>query len=131
MNKRINPMKSDTASLPASQFDLVGGSSAPEQLPQPWFARNAARGANYLLKVLNRIWAQASQVRVRQNKKRLRVCETVSLGDKRFVAVIQVDDKQFLLGGAPNSVSLIAQLDKPAEFSAVLQNRISGVSASA
>ena len=33
------------------------------------------------------------------------------LWDKRFVAVIQIDDKQFLVGGASNSVSLLAQLD--------------------
>jgi flagellar biogenesis protein FliO len=78
--------------------------------------------------VLKALWAQAAQVRVRQNKKRLRVCETVALGDKRFVTIIQVDDKQFLVGGASNSVSLLAQLDKPAEFSSVLQSRIGEVS---
>ncbi len=44
--------------------------------------------------------------------------------------MIQVDDKQFLVGGAANSVSLLAQLDKPADFSNVLQSRIAEVNAS-
>jgi hypothetical protein len=52
-----------------------------------------------------------AQVKVRRVNKRLQVQESVSLGEKRFVAIVQVDGQQFLLGGAPNSVSLLAQLN--------------------
>jgi hypothetical protein len=54
-------------------------------------------------------------------KKRLRVCESVSLGEKRFVAVIQVDGEQFLVGGSASSVSTLAHLERPREFSDVFQ----------
>lgn len=59
----------------------------------------------------------------RKSRKRLRVCETVSLGDKRFVAVIEVDGEQFLVGGASNSVATLARLTRLPEFSEVLSQR--------
>jgi Flagellar biosynthesis protein, FliO len=59
----------------------------------------------------------------RQSRKRLRVCESVSLGEKRFVAVIEVDGEQFLVGGASNSVATLARLEPTQEFSEVLKRR--------
>ena len=47
----------------------------------------------------------------RSNSKRLHVAETISLGEKRFVAVIKVDGREFLVGGGSSSVSLLAQLN--------------------
>jgi hypothetical protein len=44
--------------------------------------------------------------------KRLRVLETVTLGDKRLVAVIQADGRRFLVGGGPSGVSLLTALDQ-------------------
>jgi hypothetical protein len=44
--------------------------------------------------------------------KRLRVLETVTLGDKRMVAVIQADGRRFLVGGGPSGVSLLTALDR-------------------
>lgn len=65
-------------------------------------------------------WAR-SHVKVRRIKKRLRVCESVSLGEKRFVAVIQVDGDEFLVGGAANSVCTLARLQGPQEFPDLLK----------
>ncbi|MGB6744442.1 MAG: flagellar biosynthetic protein FliO [Terracidiphilus sp.] len=42
--------------------------------------------------------------------KQLRVAETVSLGEKRFVSVIQVDGQKFLIGGGSQGVTLLTQL---------------------
>jgi len=42
--------------------------------------------------------------------KRLRVSETVSLGEKRFVALVTVEGREFLIGGGSAGVSLLAQL---------------------
>jgi Flagellar biosynthesis protein, FliO len=60
------------------------------------------------------------QVKTRRTRKRLVVCETVSLGEKRFVAVVEVDGEQFLLGGASSSVTAIARLGPPQRVSGVL-----------
>jgi Flagellar biosynthesis protein, FliO len=63
------------------------------------------------------------QLGSRRPRKRLRVCESVSLGEKRFVAVIEVDGEQFLVGGASSSVATLARLAPSQEFSAVLKRR--------
>ena len=60
------------------------------------------------------------QVRAKQAGKNLRVCETVSLGEKRFVAVVQVDGERFLIGGASTSVSLLTRLQESKTYTANL-----------
>lgn len=42
--------------------------------------------------------------------KRLRVSETVSLGEKRFVALVSVEGREFLIGGGSSGVSMLAHL---------------------
>ncbi len=45
--------------------------------------------------------------------RRMRVAETVSLGEKRFVSILQVDGQQFLIGSATGQITLLAVLDDP------------------
>jgi hypothetical protein len=47
--------------------------------------------------------------------KQLQVIETVSLGEKRFVAILQADGRKFLIGGGTSGVSLLTQLDDATE----------------
>jgi flagellar biogenesis protein FliO len=59
---------------------------------------------------LKSLW-QWVQRRVKVRKvRRLRVCETLSLGDRRFVAVIEFDGQEFLVGGSGSSFELLARL---------------------
>jgi len=60
---------------------------------------------------------RASQIAGR----RLNLCESVSLGEKRFLALVQVDGQRFLVGGAAGSVSLLAQLEAAGEFTGILR----------
>lgn len=53
--------------------------------------------------------------------KQLRVAETVSLGEKRFVSVIQVDGQKFLIGGGSSGVTLLTQLGAADTAGAALQ----------
>jgi flagellar biogenesis protein FliO len=41
----------------------------------------------------------------------LRLAETLPLGDRRFVAVIEFDGARFLLGGTASSLVLLARLE--------------------
>jgi flagellar biogenesis protein FliO len=68
-------------------------------------------------------WLQARQV-ARSSSTRLRVAETVSLGEKRFVAVVQVDGRHFLLAGGPTNIVLLAQLDAKDAFEDVLKKTL-------
>src|ERR1039457_36259 len=50
----------------------------------------------------------------RSQRKALSVRETASLGERRFVSVIQFERQRFLIGSSPASVTLLAQLpDQP------------------
>jgi len=53
-------------------------------------------------------WAR-HVVKARKSR-RLRVCETLSLGERRFLAVIEFDHQEFLVGGSGNSLELLARL---------------------
>lgn len=65
-------------------------------------------------------WIQARRF-ARPDTNRLRVAETVSLGEKRFVAVVQVAGRHFLLAGGPTNIALLAQLDDREPFEEVLK----------
>ena len=41
--------------------------------------------------------------------KELHLTETVQLGEKRFVALVTVDGREFLIGGGASGVSLLSQ----------------------
>ena len=50
----------------------------------------------------------------RRSVRRLRLSETLSLGEKRFLAVVQFQQQEFLVGGTGNSIALLAKLNEPA-----------------
>jgi flagellar biogenesis protein FliO len=68
-------------------------------------------------------WIRARQAS-RTSARRLQVATTVSLGEKRFLAVIQVDGAQFLIGGGATNVTLLAQLHKEESFGGLLNETI-------
>ncbi|HWP85087.1 MAG TPA: flagellar biosynthetic protein FliO [Terriglobia bacterium] len=39
--------------------------------------------------------------------RRMRVCETLSLGEKRYLAIVQIDEQQLLIGSGGISVLLL------------------------
>jgi flagellar biogenesis protein FliO len=61
-------------------------------------------GTPALLARLRSLW---SRVTFRRRQRSLRVCETVSLGDKRLVAVLEFERQRFLIGVTSQSVSLL------------------------
>ena len=62
-------------------------------------------------------WRRAlSALCVRKAPRRLRLCESVSLGEKRLVAVVEYDQQKFLVGGSAQSISLLARLGEQTDF---------------
>ena len=80
-----------------------------------------------LLRFLHDLWQRISSrstLRFQVKPRRLKLQETVQLGEKRFVAILRVDGQEFLLGGGTTGVSILGQLyPEPAamSFSAVLE----------
>jgi flagellar biogenesis protein FliO len=58
--------------------------------------------------------------RIRKAPRRLRLCESVSLGEKRVVAVVQYETQKFLVGGSAHTVSLLARLGESPDFSELM-----------
>lgn len=69
--------------------------------------------------VMSRIWG--SLTGSRRPEKQLRVQETVTLGEKRFVAVLQVEGRKFLIGGGSAGVSLLTALSPNTAIGDTLQ----------
>jgi flagellar biogenesis protein FliO len=67
-----------------------------------------------------RIWEAVSALRVHKAPRNLRLCESVSLGEKRLVAIIQYERHKFLVGGGAHSVHLLARLGDAPDFSELL-----------
>ena len=67
-----------------------------------------------------RLWDSLPVLRVGRVPRQLRLCESLSLGEKRLVAVIQYQGQRFLVGAGTQSVSLLSRLDTSADFSELL-----------
>lgn len=60
--------------------------------------------------LLSRAWSWLQKGNAFSASKQLRVSETVSLGEKRFVALVHVEGQKFLIGGGASGVSLLTHL---------------------
>ena len=98
-------MKQRTQTVAASMVKAMGGGTMLGTT-QP------SKRAEGLTVRLARVWRWIrSQQISRLNARRIHVAATASLGDKRFVAVIKVDDAEFLVGWGATSIVLLAHLD--------------------
>lgn len=88
--------------------------AAAKPSAKPSFDRKLARPRSQPL--LAQVWTWLKKQQVLTAKKQLRVTDTVSLGEKRFVAILHTDGQKFLIGGGASGVSLLAELDNDVEF---------------
>ncbi len=71
---------------------------------------------------LGRFWAELGRAFRRtpfgrlkiRRARRLRVRETISLGERRLVAIVECDEREFLVGATGQTISLLAPLGAPA-----------------
>jgi flagellar biogenesis protein FliO len=47
--------------------------------------------------------------------RQLRVRETLQIGDKRQLLVVEVGERQWLIGAAGNCLTMLAELDRPSK----------------
>lgn len=45
-----------------------------------------------------------------KRRRELSICETLSLGNRNFLAIIGYRDRRFLIAGTPTSISLLADI---------------------
>jgi len=49
-------------------------------------------------------------VKIQRRQRRLRLCETLSLGDKRLIALVEYENQRFLVAATPQHISLLQSL---------------------
>lgn len=102
------------AALRECEKNLTEGTMEPASVPSrsdPWVGVKQLR----VLGSLARTWSWLQSKYAYSSTKRLRLAETVSLGEKRFVAIVSVENREYLIGGAPTGLSLLAQWGKTAD----------------
>jgi flagellar biogenesis protein FliO len=75
---------------------------------------------------LRRWWRRSMQA-FQKPARRLHLAETISLGDRRFVAVIEFETRRFLVGGTSGSIVLLATLDPDNGSASATQNLGAGL----
>jgi flagellar biogenesis protein FliO len=60
----------------------------------------------------------ARNVKVRRSERSLRVCETLALGERRFLLVVQCEHRRYLIGTTSQSIALLQRLDEPGDAAA-------------
>lgn len=75
-------------------------SASPSRALPSWFGRIFAAFHKLLCSVT-----------IRRRERSLRICETLPLGDKRFLAIVQFEGRRFLIGATNQSISLLDRLD--------------------
>ena len=63
-----------------------------------------------LFERLTQTISRTGGLRFQPKPRRLKLQETIQLGDKRFIAILRVDGDEFLLGGGSTGVSILGQL---------------------
>lgn len=104
-------------------FHINGGSAAGPLVKFPASALSqtacALRRFRFLM-AAGWKWAVRQQ-QSRSRARRLRLEETISLGQKRFLALVQIDGQRLLVGGGATEVTLLANLGAAEPFSALLK----------
>jgi len=75
-------------------------------------AAHAAQPIHWWLRART-LWERLLRL-ARRPQRRLRLCESLPLGERRFVAVVEFEQERFLVGGTSASLILLAHLDNSA-----------------
>lgn len=73
------------------------------------FVQNKPGLLEALVSVLSRLAGTAKNIHRRRTPRLMRICETLSLGDRRNLALVCVENEKLLLGTAGNSITLLAR----------------------
>jgi flagellar biogenesis protein FliO len=65
---------------------------------------------SFTASVMLRIRSIFSEVSIHRRPRRLKLCETLSLGEKRLLAVVECENQRFLLAATSQNISLLQTL---------------------
>jgi len=62
-------------------------------------------------RIIDSLMTLLKSVKVQRRKRQMSLCETLPLGEKRFLAIVEVDHQRLLIAATGHSVSLLQRLD--------------------
>ena len=113
-NTGVSAMAAGSVSCVALDHAVPAADFATEKTPRPWWKA-------FLQWALRAFRSFLTRARSSRTQKTLHLRETLPLGEKRFVAVVEVDQERFLIGASANSVSMLARLQAPESFARTLE----------
>ncbi len=66
--------------------------------------------ANPIAQFVRAAFGRLARPALWRRRRELHVCETLSLGNRNFLAVVGYHEQRFLIAGTPNSISLLAEV---------------------
>jgi flagellar biogenesis protein FliO len=110
-----------------TQRSLASISVPRPTLPFPVFPGGASlRSLQSPSGLISRLWNWfKARQQSHSSTRRLQVAATASLGEKRFVALIKIDELEFLVGGGPANLVLLAQVNAKQQFGDMLKGNMS------
>lgn len=66
--------------------------------------------ANPVMEFVRAAFGRIARPSLWKRRRELSICETLSLGNRNFVAVVGYQDQRFLIAGTPTSISLLADV---------------------
>jgi flagellar biogenesis protein FliO len=79
--------------------------SAPTEAPRMFAS------SSLLARLANSFIALLASIKFQRRERMMRLCETLPLGEKRFLAIVQIEQQRFLIAVTNQSVSLLRCLD--------------------
>jgi flagellar biogenesis protein FliO len=76
------------------------------------------RGNSRMTAVWQRLSRYWSVIRIDRAPRQLHVSETLQIGEKRQLLVVDVGERQLLIGAAGNCLTMLAELDGPSKSEA-------------
>jgi hypothetical protein len=102
-------MKSETMIYQAAVYHAAFGDVAPTLAAEPALHPRWRRAQIFLERIL-RTTLRMTLGMTRRTPRRLLLCESLPLGERRFVAVVEFERARFLVGGTSASLVLLARL---------------------
>jgi flagellar biogenesis protein FliO len=75
-------------------------------------ADTAVQLPNPLAQFFRAAFQRFSRPALWKRRRELHICETLSLGNRNFLAVVSYQDQRFLIAGTPSSISLLADVTR-------------------
>jgi flagellar biogenesis protein FliO len=72
---------------------------------------NLLSQSNFLTRLIAGIQAAVSRLKVRRAVRSLRLCETLPLGERRSLLLVQCEQHRYLIGATAQMLTLIERLD--------------------